>query len=91
MTLHTKVTDEEFDGQYLSVNPQHEHKENLPRPDRSTVEPKPKEDPSCRKSETFGTKTLQSLTTLPRAVPVWKGSWDESVTRRCATATRSRC
>ena len=34
MTLHMKVTGEEFDGQCLSVNPQYEHKEDLPRPDR---------------------------------------------------------
>jgi hypothetical protein len=38
MTLHMKVTGEEFDGQCLSVNPQYEHKEDLPRPDRSTVD-----------------------------------------------------
>jgi hypothetical protein len=42
MTLHTKVTGEEFDGQDLSVDPQYEHKEELPRPDRSTVDRNPR-------------------------------------------------
>ena len=36
-------------------------------------------------------KTLPSRNMPPRAALVWKGSWDGSATRRCATATGSRC
>src|SRR5215217_6640166 len=73
------------------VKDPYEDKENLLRPHRSTVDQKHEENPSCRKIMNSSPITSPSLTTLPRAVPVWKGSWDESVTRRCATATRSRC
>jgi hypothetical protein len=54
----------------------HEDKENLLRPHRSIVDQEHEEDPSCRKIMNSSPITSPSLTTLPRAVPVWKGSWD---------------